>query len=260
MAWALKRQLLYIAIFIAFFAVVGFIMVYPHLKQVPTCTDGKQDGDETGVDCGGSCPLACASQMSPISILWARTFEVVPGRYNAVAYLDNHNKDAAVENITYKFRFADENNVYIGERDGSTYIPPSGSFAVFEPAINLGNSVPVYTTFTFTENPVWMQVPQTKIDQFKVLVSNIDLENEATNPTLSADVQNTSLFQIPKVSVVAILYDASGNAISASSTYLDVLQGQESTKINFTWDEPFSKNVVSEEIIPIFDIFSVKLE
>jgi len=25
----------------------------------PTCADGKRDGDETGVDCGGSCPTAC---------------------------------------------------------------------------------------------------------------------------------------------------------------------------------------------------------
>ena len=25
----------------------------------PTCDDGMQNGDETGVDCGGSCPLAC---------------------------------------------------------------------------------------------------------------------------------------------------------------------------------------------------------
>jgi len=29
----------------------------------PTCTDGIQNGDETGVDCGGSCPNACLSQI-----------------------------------------------------------------------------------------------------------------------------------------------------------------------------------------------------
>ncbi|MEZ4887176.1 MAG: hypothetical protein R3E32_20765 [Chitinophagales bacterium] len=27
----------------------------------PTCTDGIQNGDETGIDCGGSCPNACAT-------------------------------------------------------------------------------------------------------------------------------------------------------------------------------------------------------
>jgi len=27
----------------------------------PTCTDGVQNGDETGVDCGGSCPNTCSN-------------------------------------------------------------------------------------------------------------------------------------------------------------------------------------------------------
>jgi len=27
--------------------------------NTPTCSDGKQNGDETGIDCGGSCPNAC---------------------------------------------------------------------------------------------------------------------------------------------------------------------------------------------------------
>jgi len=259
MTWALKRQFLYIAIVIAFIAVLGFLIIYPHLNQAPTCTDGKQNGTETGIDCGGSCPTACTTQVDQISIRWARTFEVVPGRYNAVAYLVNHNKDAVVEKISYRFRFADKDNIYIGKREGSTYVPPSGNFAVFEPAVDMGNSVPVYTTFEFTSEPVWLQVSQDKIDQLKVLVSNLNLQNTDTSPSLSATITNTSLFQIPDVNVIALLYDASGNAVSASKTYLDVLQGQESSTLNFTWIEPFTTKVVSEEIIPIFNIFSVKL-
>jgi hypothetical protein len=259
MTWALKRQFLYIAIIIAFFAVLGFMIIYPHLNQVATCTDGKQNGDETGIDCGGSCPLACTTEVNQISIHWARAFEVVPGRYNAVAYLTNSNKDTAVEKINYRFRFADKDNVYIGKREGTTYVPPSGNFAVFEPAVDLGNSVPVYTTFEFTEEPVWLQVPEDKINQLKVLISNINLQNEDTAPTLSATITNTSLFQIPNVNVIAILYDASGNAVSVSKTYLDALQGEQSSILNFTWVLPFATKVVSEEIIPIFNIFSVKI-
>ena len=99
----------------------------------------------------------------------------VPGRYNAVAYLVNHNKNAAIQKINYRFRFADANNVYIGKREGSTFIPPGGNFVVFEPGIDIGNSIPVYVTFEFTETPIWLQVSQEKIDQLKVFVSNIQL-------------------------------------------------------------------------------------
>lgn len=260
MNWALKRQLLYILIVLIFLTGIGFLIISPYFNQAPTCTDGKQNGDETGVDCGGSCALACVNQVDQISILWSRAFEVVPGRYNAVAYLENHNNNTAVDRISYRFRFADKDNVYIGKREGTTYVPPSGKFAVFEPAVDMGNSIPIYTTFEFTETPVWVQVPEKEVDQLKVLISDIKLTGEDTSPALSATIKNDSLFKIPEVNVIALLYDETGNAVSVSRTYLDVLHREESTDINFTWIEPFTKKVVSKELIPIFNIFSVSLD
>lgn len=260
MNWAHRRQLLYSAIVIAVVGGFGFLLIYPYFNKAPTCTDGKQNGTETGVDCGGSCMRACTAQVDQISILWSRAFQVVPGRYNAVAYLENHNENTAVYKLNYRFRFADKDNVYIGKREGSTYIPPKGKFAVFEPAIDLGNSIPVYTTFEFTETPIWVSVSKEEINQLKVFVSDIKLQNENFEPKLSAVVKNDSLFRIPEVSFVVILYDALGNAVSASHTYLDVLQGEASANLNFTWREPISTPVVAKEIIPMFNIFLVKLK
>ena len=260
MTWGLKRQIFYIVILILFLAIFGFLIISPSLNKAPTCTDGKQNGTETGVDCGGSCVDACLAQVDQISILWARAFRVVPGRYNAVAYLVNHNKNTAIEKIKYRFRFADANNVYIGKREGSTFIPPGGNFAVFEPGIDIGNSIPVYATFEFTQIPDWLQVPQDKIDQLKILVSNIQLTNETTNPRLSATIKNNSLFTIPNVNIIVILYDGGESAISTSRTYLNQLAPLQTADINFTWPEQFSGTVVAKEIIPMYDIFSVKLQ
>src|SRR3989344_1172894 len=137
MTWALKRQILYITVLILCIAIFGFLIIYPSLSKAPTCSDNKQNGNETGVDCGGSCARACLAQVDEISVLWARSFRVIAGRYNAVAYFENHNKNIAIDKINYKFRFADKNNIYIGKREGSTFIPPSGRFAIFEPAIDV---------------------------------------------------------------------------------------------------------------------------
>ena len=260
MMWALKRQVFYVVIMISLFLVFAFLIISPSFNKVPTCADNNQNGNETGIDCGGSCPRVCVLQVDQVSILWTRAFKVIPGRYNAVAYLVNRNKNAAVQKINYKFRFADANNVYIGKREGSTSIPPSGNFAVFEPGIDIGNSIPVYVTFEFTETPIWFQVPQDKINQLKVLVSNIRLTDEATSPRLSATIKNNSLFTIPNVNIIVILYNASGNAISTSRTYLNQLAPLETTDVNFTWPEPLPGVVVAKEIIPMYDIFSVKLQ
>lgn len=260
MSWALKRQIFYIAILVLFFSVFGFLIISPKLNKPPTCSDNKQNGLETGVDCGGSCQRACLAQVDPISLLWARAFRVVPGRYNAVAYLENHNINTAINKINYRFRFADANNIYIGKREGSTYVPPSGRFAIFEPGIDIGNSIPVYTTFEFTETPVWATVQPEKIKQLKVIVSNINLENEDTSPVLSATIKNDSFFTIGEVDVVAILYDANRNAVSTSRTYLKELAPEEITNIHFTWPEPWLHKVVEKEIIPMYNIFSAKLK
>ena len=260
MTWAFKRQFFYVVILVLFFSVFGFLLIYPKLNKAPSCTDNKQNGTETGVDCGGSCTNACLAQVDEVSVLWARAFRVVPGHYNAVAYLENHNKNTAIDKITYRFRFADANNVYIGKREGSTYIPPSGKFAVFEPGIDIGNSIPVYVTFEFTQIPQWMTVSQEKINQLKVLVSNINLVGEDTSPVLSATIKNNSLFTIKEMDVVAILYDVNHNAVSASRTYLDVLNPEETRVISFTWPEPFVTPIIVKEIIPIYNIFSVQLK
>ncbi len=256
MTWAFKRQVFYIVVLILFFSIFGFLIVFPQFNKAPSCADGVQNGDETGIDCGGSCPNACLAQVDPISILWARAFRVVPGRYNAVAYLENHNKNAVVSNISYRFRFADVNNIYIGKREGTTLIPPAGKFAVFEPAIDVGNSIPVYTTFEFTQTPEWLTISQDKINQFQVLISNVSLLEEATSPRLSATIRNSSPYTIPAMNIVAILYDNLGNAISASHTYLGTLSGEESGDINFTWPEPFSAKVFVKEIIPMYNFWS----
>ncbi len=260
MTWALKRQMVYVFVLIAFVLVFGFLIIRPSLNRAPTCTDRKQNGNESGVDCGGSCAQACIAQVDEVSVLWARSFQVLPGRYNAVAYLENHNKNVAVNKINYRFHFADKDNIYIGKREGSTFIPPAGKFAIFEPALDLGYSIPVYTTFEFTQTPKWVTISQEKKNQLQVFVSDILLLDEMTSPTLSATIKNNSFFTIPELIVIAILYDENHNAVSSSRTYLDSLSPEGAKDVSFTWPEPFSAPIFTKEIIPLYNIFSIKLK
>src|SRR3989338_5862639 len=153
-------------------------------------------------------------------MIWARSFNVVDGRYNAVAYIENHNKNLAADKVKYSFRFADKNNVYLGRREGVAYIPPGQAFAVFERGIDLGSSAPVYTTFEFTTMPVWITVPDSILGQVRISVSEVNLVDEDSSPHLTAVVRNDSLFSVPDISMVIILYGEDRNAINASSTVL----------------------------------------
>ncbi len=47
-------------------------------KTITSCENGMQDGDETGVDCGGSCPNKCGPTPTPESgISWIIVFAVL---------------------------------------------------------------------------------------------------------------------------------------------------------------------------------------
>jgi hypothetical protein len=120
--------------------------------------------------------------------------------------------------------------------------------------------VPVYTSFEFTERPVWVQVSNEKIDQTKLLISDIRLEDEGSLPKLYAKIENTYFLTIPNLEVVAILYDATGNALSASQTYLEKIGPEASEELSFTWRGPMVKPVVVKEVIPIFNILNAKLK
>jgi hypothetical protein len=260
MTWAARRQITYIAGLVIFISAIATYFLWPYFNKPPTCNDGKQNGNESGIDCGGECPLACLNQVDKLSVFWSRTFEVVPGRYNAVAYIENQNDNQAINKIKYRFRFADANNLYIGMREGETFVPPRGKFAIFEPAINLGNSVPVYTSFEFTETPVWVNVAKEKVDQLTITVSDIKFENEDTVPKLTATLKNNSLFTIPNINAVAILYDEYANALSVSGTKVDVLGSESEEQVYFTWRSPMPKKVVTKEIIPLYNIFTAELK
>lgn len=259
MTWASKRKFIYLFIFFGFVFGFGFMILYPRFVVPATCNDGKQNGMERGIDCGGSCSNVCAFDADKISVLWSRAFEVIPGRYNAVAYIENHNSFAAVRKIKYKFTFADKDNLFIARREGETVIPPAGKFAIFEAGIGTGNSVPVYTDFEFSEEPMWQNVSKDVLNQLKLNISGVSLEGQNTTPKLSANIKNNSFFDMGEMNIVTILYDNKGNAVSASRTYLEGLLGGDSKDITFTWPKPIIGNIVLREVIPMYDVFSVKL-
>ena len=62
MIWTAKRHLLYLSGFLAIILVIVLTIIAPYLRSDPTCFDGKQNGNEEGVDCGRSCHLISQAQ------------------------------------------------------------------------------------------------------------------------------------------------------------------------------------------------------
>ena len=256
MSWASQRQFKYFSGLVIFMAIIIFLIIAPTIFKKPTCTDGSKNGDETGVDCGGSCSLMCKIDVSDPVILWSRSFPVIGTNYNLVAYVENRNKNSAVYTAPYEFRIYDKNNKLLGRRQGQTFIPPNQQFAIFESRFDAGQSEVKTVTFDFTGPLVWVKKAPT-LGTLPIHVNNIIFDNNKDTPNLSAVVNNDSIYDLPEFDVIAILYDINHNAINASKTHKDKILNNSKMPIVFTWPEVLSALPVTEDVLVQINPFSV---
>lgn len=256
MSWASRKQVKDIILAIIVLLLVVFAFTYKIIFKKPTCTDGKKNGTETGIDCGGSCSLYCSQEVSDPVILWSRAFPVVDNNYNLVAYIENRNKNSGIVSVSYEFRVYDSNNKLLGRREGKTFIPPNQQFAIFEPRFDAGERDLKSVAFQFTSPFVWVKKSPT-LQALPISVKDIILDDNKDTPRLSAIIRNDSIYDIPAFEVIAILYDIDHNAINASTTHKDKLMNNSSLPVVFTWPEVLSGNPVTKDVLILINPFSV---
>ncbi len=248
MSWASRRQSQYILGLLVFLGLIALIIAWPYITKKPTCFDGKQNGGESGVDCGGACQRICSAEVAEPIILWKRAFPVSNSNYNLVAFVENRNKAAAVAMASYEFRIYDTNNLLIGRREGTTFIPPNQQFAVFESRFDAGLSEVKSVQFEFTSPMVWIKKEPT-IQTLPIYIDNILYGEDKTSPTLTARINNDSVYDLPAFDVITILYGADHNAVNASKTHKDGLNSNANTPILFTWPLPFNQDPVTQDVL-----------
>ena len=256
MTWAAKRRIMYLGALLILFTGLLVRILWPYFHEAPTCTDKKQNGAETGVDCGGMCAIYCPGEAKPISVSWSRSFLVTDGVYNAVAYIENKNQKAGIYKVGYEFKFYDDKNLFITNRTGSTFVAPNGRSAIFEPNIVVSTNRPIKrTTFAFTNEPRFLKVNE-KFDPLSLITSAGVPTEVQTSPKLEAKIKNRTPMDFVGVESIAILYDKDEIAIGASKTYLDGIKAGEQNNLYFSWLLPFSVPVATTEIFTRFDPFT----
>lgn len=256
MSWASRRQFKYLSGLFIFLALITFAFTYKLIFKQPTCQDGKKNGAETGIDCGGKCSAMCASETTSPVVLWSRAFNIIDHNYNLVALIENRNKNGGVLKADYEFRVYDTNNKLIGRRQGQTFIPPNQQFAVFESRFDAGESEIRSVSFEFSPSLSWVKKEPT-LQSLPISVSKINLDNNPDTPTLSALIDNNSIYDIPEFDVIAILYDDNRNAINASKTHKSNLKNNTSLPVYFTWPEALTKTPVTKDVLIQINPFSV---
>ncbi|MEK7182434.1 MAG: hypothetical protein AAB334_01600 [Patescibacteria group bacterium] len=246
MSWSERKKTKYV-LTIFLIVILLFILFFVDFKGA-TCTDGKQNQDEQGIDCGGQCPSVCKFSTEDPVIKWSRSFIVKEGIYNALAYVENPNINLEAKKMSYIFKLYDENGILVYERKGITDISAQRIIPIFEETMQTKNRIPKRTTFEFTSLPNWVKIQQ---DEIKPNIKNISIKNEGGFTKLEAVLENSTLNQIQNIKVISILFDIDGNAINSSKTAIDFIGKDSSEKVVFTWPYEFADLVSKIEIIPV---------
>ncbi len=242
--WAFWRKLQYGTGFTVFWLMIFSGIYFGYFYNAPTCFDNKHNGTEAGLDCGGACTRICAFTVEKPTVKWARSFAVTDGQYNAVAYVENRNKMAASPEVPYKMQLFDAKGL-IAERTGVTILPPDSVYPIFEARIITDGRVPTQTIVELGEATMWVPASAGR-EQFTV--NSRTLTGADAKPRLEASLTNNDLVEAQNVEVVATIFDARGNALTASRTFIDRFPARGSETAIFTWPEPIAKTIRSCEV------------
>lgn len=248
-SWSKRRKFLYL--FVIAIILVGVVIIPAFLLfyKAPTCSDGLKNGNEEGIDCGGSCQKLCQSSFLPATVAWTRFEKVTPNLYNVASYIINPNTTGEAVNVPYKIALYDENGQLMLEQYSTVTISPHRNALAFIPSVDVGKQVPAHAIFAgFTVAPNW----QKKSDPLASLqVTDKKYVEDANSSSLTVTLVNNSVNPLPRMTVYAILYNQAGNVVGFSKTVVDGIDGKGTTIAPFTWPENRAGSVVSIEVLPV---------
>ena len=247
--WSHRRKTIIFSMVLAILILLIGVPLYFFLDKESTCSDGMQNGIETGVDCGGGCELVCRAEILPvISKGDPRILKIATSSYEVVLELQNPNVSASVLRGVYVFKLWGATGTEpIKIIEGEANIPKGKSFALFEGPFEL-QEAPIRSTFEWQENSlVWERDVRTDPD---VEIVDTLLSGISMSPRLEAALLNESLDRVSNVEVVALVFDPNGTIVAASKTFVEHVDPKKSAPLVFTWPSPFTATTSAVEILP----------
>lgn len=253
LTWAGKRK----AIVITIFSLIGLTIIsgvaISVFYKVPSCTDKKQNQEEVGIDCGGSCSALCLSEVQPATVRFARALQSSSGRTDFIAYIDNPNKSAGVDQVEAIVELYGNNHALLYRKEVTLDLPPATSVPLYIPNI-LQKSDTVTQTFLTLRNDSFTWIKAVQDADSRPTVDDIMVQ-ETETPRIVARLNNNTAYPVADTTLVVTVFDSSGNAIAASKTLVPTLSPQGTAPLVFTWNLPFPAPVARVEILPLQEVF-----
>jgi hypothetical protein len=256
MDWQTKRKIIYALTATVVVTAVVVFLLRDRLFPQPTCSDFKQNGYETGVDCGGLCDKKCTQEVVPLTVLWSKAIFVASSTYDLVGLVSNSNIDNAGKELGYLFSVFGVGGDIIATVRGSTTAPLDGKFPLIVQNLFLGSTPSKVALTLFDADHYKVKESPTSPT---VTINNRRYESTDTS-RLYATISNNKRIEIRNLEVRAVLYDSYDNAYAVGKTVVPFIEKEGKQEISFIWSAPLKEEPTRIGIYPIFSPFKAQTE
>lgn len=219
----LGKQLFYIIVFLIIIGLIGLVIYVIWLKPAPTCFDKKQNQNETGVDCGGSCEDCEIRTLQQPSVKWSK----FPAGNETILLIElrNLNPKYGAENFFYNFDILGSDGKKIKSLASNSFIY-AGEIKYLIEVIGFDSRD------IDKVEPSFSSIKWKRIDQFtKPEVQLREVKTESAQPDgraiVSGFILNNNAFPLSKIRIVGVLSNSNDIQISASKTELENVKANE---------------------------------
>ncbi|MBI3046304.1 MAG: hypothetical protein HYY86_02070 [Candidatus Harrisonbacteria bacterium] len=213
----LLKQFLYGTFYLLILAGVLWGIYAITLRPAPSCFDNRQNGKETGVDCGGDCVSCEIKNLQPLSLSPAALFSA-DRNFSASAALRNPNSTYGAK-FDYEVNFLDAGGKVLKNITNKGFIYAGEAKSIIEAGGRITTGIPARAEIKLNEESVAWEKPQDFFQPpHKIGELSAVLENEQA--VISGNVANLNNYPLSRVIASGFLVDKLGVKIGASKTEL----------------------------------------
>ncbi len=185
----------------------------------------------------------------PIESVWVQSFISGPGVYSAAAKIKNPNTSFGASYFGYTFNLYDTGGNLLVVKSGKSFILPGESKYLIEAGINNLPRSPVRVDLSFSE-PVWNEVKNFSGVDLSVGNSSYGKGSSGSGKFFMIDsvASNSTSYDLGKVYITAVVFDASDLPIAVNPTILENLKSKERRPFSLAWFSPFPGTAAKVDI------------
>lgn len=239
-------------------AVVGALYFF-FFWNAPTCTDGIQNQNEAGVDCGGSCSQMCTDQYvtTPLHVEEKGILPDTDTTADLYATVTNPNAAAVLKQAAYTFFVTDSRGQKTSVATGTFFLLPKETKSVLAIAIPHVVAAGEVVDFEISDE-TWM--PLENYDGKPTInVYQKRYQEVSSGPGFAEAyglVSNESQYDFREIGVNVILRNAEHVPVAVNKTVLNAVHAGEQRDFRLLWPNHFPGEVSEVETQIDINIFA----